>query len=539
MILNNETRGLSKLGIFNQKNIKRNLPVEDLAKDIVDNKEGVIGLRGSVMVDTGIYTGRSPKDKYIVEEESSKEKIWWGDVNKKISNDIFDKLYDKVIQYYNNENLSKTYIFDGYAGADPQYALNVRFIAKKAWQSHFVHNMFIRPDKKQLTEFDPSFTIINASEVFNEDYEKFGMHSETFIIFHLKRKIAIIGGTEYGGEMKKGIFSVLHYILPQKNILSMHCSANVDLNKKNPAIFFGLSGTGKTTLSTDPNRPLVGDDEHGWSNNGIFNFEGGCYAKLINLDPQEEPDIYGAIKKGALVENVVFDNETKEIDFSDGSKTQNTRVSYPINHIQNSVSNKGGPSIAGHPGKIIFLTCDAYGVLPPISKLNPNQAMYHFISGYTAKIAGTERGIDEPVATFSPCFGGPFLTLHPLRYAELLKNKIEEFQSKIYMVNTGWVGNNAQSGKKRFSLPKTRLIIDSILDNSIENSSFDKDPYFNFKIPKKLDGIESNLLNPQTAWNNSKKYNIAATELVLKFQENYKKYDLGDEMVILGGPNIQ
>ena len=539
MILNNETRGLSKLGIFNQKNIKRNLPVEDLAKDIVDNKEGVIGLRGSVMVDTGIYTGRSPKDKYIVEEESSNGKIWWGDVNKKISNDIFEKLYDKVTQYYNSENLSKTYIFDGYAGADPQYALNVRFIAKKAWQSHFVHNMFIRPDKKQLIEFDPSFTIINASEVFNEDYEKFGMHSETFIIFHLKRKIAIIGGTEYGGEMKKGIFSVLHYILPQKNILSMHCSANVDLNKKNPAIFFGLSGTGKTTLSTDPNRPLVGDDEHGWSSNGIFNFEGGCYAKLINLDPQEEPDIYGAIKKGALVENVVFDNETKEIDFSDGSKTQNTRVSYPINHIQNSVSNKGGPSIAGHPGKIIFLTCDAYGVLPPISKLNPNQAMYHFISGYTAKIAGTERGIDEPVATFSPCFGGPFLTLHPLRYAELLKNKIEEFQSKIYMVNTGWVGNNAQSGKKRFSLPKTRLIIDSILDNSIENSSFDKDPYFNFKIPKKLDGIESNLLNPQTAWNNSKKYNIAATELVLKFQENYKKYDLGDEMVILGGPNIQ
>ena len=491
------------------------------------------------MVDTGIYTGRSPKDKYIVEEESSNGKIWWGDVNKKISNDIFEKLYDKVTQYYNSENLSKTYIFDGYAGADPQYALNVRFIAKKAWQSHFVHNMFIRPDKKQLIEFDPSFTIINASEVFNEDYEKFGMHSETFIIFHLKRKIAIIGGTEYGGEMKKGIFSVLHYILPQKDILSMHCSANVDLDKKNPAIFFGLSGTGKTTLSTDPNRPLVGDDEHGWSNNGIFNFEGGCYAKLINLDPREEPDIYGAIKKGALVENVVFDDETKEIDFSDGSKTQNTRVSYPINHIQNSVSNKGGPSIAGHPGKIIFLTCDAYGVLPPIAKLNPNQAMYHFISGYTAKIAGTERGIDEPVATFSPCFGGPFLTLHPLRYAELLKNKIEEFQTKIYMVNTGWVGNNAQSGKKRFSLPKTRLIIDSILDNSIENSSFDKDPYFNFKIPKKLNGIESNLLNPQTAWNNSKKYNIAATELVLKFQKNYKKYDLGDEMVILGGPNIQ
>ena len=539
MILNNEIRGLSKLGILNQKNIKRNLPVEDLVKDILDNNEGVTGLRGSVMVDTGIYTGRSPKDKYIVEEESSKEKIWWGDVNKKISNDIFDILYDKVIQYYNNKNLSKTYIFDGYAGADPQYALNVRFIAKKAWQSHFVHNMFIRPEKKELAGFDPSFTIINASEVFNKDHKKFGMHSETFIIFHLKRRIAIIGGTEYGGEMKKGIFSVLHYILPQKDVLSMHCSANVDMNKKNSAIFFGLSGTGKTTLSTDPNRPLVGDDEHGWSDNGIFNFEGGCYAKLINLNPQEEPDIYNAIKKGALVENVVFDNETKEIDFSDGTKTQNTRVSYPINHIQNSVSNKGGLSIAGHPEKIIFLTCDAYGVLPPVAKLNPNQAMYHFISGYTAKIAGTERGIDEPVATFSPCFGGPFLTLHPLRYAELLKNKIEEFQTKIYMVNTGWIGNNAQSGEKRFSLPKTRLIIDSILDESIENSIFDRDPYFNFKIPKNLNGIESHLLNPQAAWNNSKKYDLAATELVLKFQENYKKYDLGDGKVILGGPSIK
>ena len=539
MILNNKNRGLSKLGILNQKIIKRNLPIEDLAKDIIGNNEGTTGLRGSVMVDTGIYTGRSPKDKYIVEEESSKEKIWWGDVNKKISNDIFETLYKKVIQYYNNENASKTYIFDGYAGADPKYALNVRFIAKKAWQSHFVHNMFIRPDEKELVGFDPGFTIINASEVFNKDFKKFGMHSETFIIFHLKRKIAIIGGTEYGGEMKKGIFSVLHYILPQKDVLSMHCSANVDTDNKNPAIFFGLSGTGKTTLSTDPNRPLVGDDEHGWSDNGIFNFEGGCYAKLINLDPREEPDIYNAIKKGALVENVVYDKKTKEIDFSDGSKTQNTRVSYPINHIQNSVSNKGALSIAGHPEKIIFLTCDAYGVLPPIAKLNPNQAMYHFISGYTAKIAGTERGIDEPVATFSPCFGGPFLTLHPLRYAELLKNKIEQFQTKIYMVNTGWVGNNAQSGKKRFSLPKTRLIIDSILSGNIESSKFEEDPYFNFKIPKKLNGIESHLLNPQAAWNNSKKYDLAATELVLKFQENYKKYDLGDGLVILGGPTIK
>ena len=338
--------------------------------------------------------------------------------------------------------------------------------------------------------------------------------------------------------MKKGIFSVLHYLLPQKNILSMHCSANVDQNYENTAIFFGLSGTGKTTLSTDPNRPLIGDDEHGWSDNGVFNFEGGCYAKLINLDPVEEPDIYGAIRKGALVENVVYDETKQEIDFSDGSKTQNTRVSYPISHIENSLSNKGKKSIAGHPEKIIFLTCDAYGVLPPVAKLNPNQAMYHFISGYTAKIAGTELGINKPVATFSPCFGGPFLTLHPLKYAELLKKKIEQFQTKIYMVNTGWVGNNASSGSKRFSLPKTRLIINAILNSDIESSDFTKDIYFGFKIPKKLEGIESNLLVPSIAWDDYDSYKIAAKKLVFKFQENYKKYDLGDEMVSSGGPLI-
>ena len=537
-MLNNQNINLDSIGIENQKKICRNLSVESLVDDIINNKEGVLGPKGSVMVDTGVYTGRSPKDKYIVEESSSKDKIWWGDVNKKISNDIFDILYKKVIQYYNEKNLSATYVFDGFAGADKKHTLNVRFIAKKAWQSHFVHNMFIRPSKDDLENFQPGFTIINASEVYNEEFKKLGMHSKTFIIFHLKKRIAIIGGTEYGGEMKKGIFSVLHYILPQKNILSMHCSANVDQNYENTAIFFGLSGTGKTTLSTDPNRPLIGDDEHGWSDNGVFNFEGGCYAKLINLDPNEEPDIFGAIRQGALVENVVYNEKKQEIDFSDGSKTQNTRVSYPISHIENSVSNKGKESIAGHPEKIIFLTCDAYGVLPPTAKLNPNQAMYHFISGYTAKIAGTELGVNKPLATFSPCFGGPFLTLHPLKYAELLKNKIEQFNTKIYMVNTGWVGSDASSGSKRFSLPKTRLIINAILSGDIESSDFTIDHYFGFKIPKKIDGIESNLLNPIAAWRDFKSYKTAAEKLVLKFQENYEKYDLGDKMVALGGPRI-
>ncbi|HIC36969.1 MAG TPA: phosphoenolpyruvate carboxykinase (ATP), partial [Candidatus Marinimicrobia bacterium] len=359
-------------------------------------------------------------------------------------------------------------------------------------------------------------------------FEELGMNSETFILFHLGKRIAIIGGTEYGGEMKKGIFSVLHYLLPQEGVLSMHCSANVTVDGGNPVIFFGLSGTGKTTLSTDPIRPLIGDDEHGWSDDGIFNFEGGCYAKVINLNKDEEPDIYNAIREGALLENVVYDDETKIIDFTDGSKTENTRVSYPLNHIDNSVYGQGKPSVAGHPEKIIFLTCDAYGVLPPVAKLSSEQAMYHFISGYTAKVAGTERGITEPTATFSPCFGGPFLTLHPLRYAELLKEKMERFDVDVYLVNTGWVGASAKSGAKRFSLPKTREIINSILGGQIEKSEFETDPYFGFQIPISLGEIDPNLLNPDRTWDNLNEYHATAKELVQKFQMNYKQYDLGD-----------
>ncbi|MBT3180760.1 MAG: phosphoenolpyruvate carboxykinase (ATP) [Candidatus Marinimicrobia bacterium] len=530
--------GLDNIGLINLKNVYQNSSVKTLVNDIVNNGEGVIGLRGATMVDTGIYTGRSPKDKYIVDEPSSSNKIWWGDVNRKISEDVFDTLYRKVVDYYNNSDESKTYVFDGFAGADSDYSLNVRLVAKKAWQAHFVHNMFIRPGEGELDGFLPEFTIINASDVANEDYESMGMNSETFILFHLGKRIAIIGGTEYGGEMKKGIFSVLHYLLPQQDILSMHCSANVYLDGGNPAIFFGLSGTGKTTLSTDPVRPLIGDDEHGWSDNGIFNFEGGCYAKVINLNKEEEPDIYNAIREGALLENVVYDTETKEIDFTDGSKTENTRVSYPLNHIDNSVNGQGKPSIAGHPEKIIFLTCDAYGVFPPVAKLSAEQAMYHFISGYTAKVAGTELGVTEPTSTFSPCFGGPFLTLHPLRYAELLKEKMEKYDVNVYMVNTGWVGASAKSGANRFSLPKTRDIVNSILGGQIEESKFEIDPYFGFQIPKTLGDIDSNLLNPVRAWNNLNEYHATAKDLVRKFQENYKQYDLGDVAVLNAGPMI-
>ena len=529
---------LDKMGFTDLGQVLRNLPVEDIIENIVDHQEGTLGLNGAVMVDTGRYTGRSPKDKYFVDEESSNKNLWWGPVNAKIDESIFDDLYEQVVDYYNHSDDSNTYVFDGFAGADPTYRLNVRIIAKKAWQAHFAHNMFIRPEKGELDGFNPDFTIINASDVYNEKFEAYGMHSKTFIIFHMAKQIAIIGGTEYGGEMKKGIFSVLNYMLPLQGVLAMHCSANVDKNGENPAIFFGLSGTGKTTLSTDPERPLIGDDEHGWSDDGIFNFEGGCYAKVIDLNPEHEPDIYNAIRHGALLENVVFDEETKEIDFTDDSKTQNTRVSYPLNYIDNSVYGQGKPSMSGHPETIIFLTCDAYGILPPVSKLTPEQAMYHFISGYTAKVAGTERGITEPVATFSPCFGGPFLTLHPLKYAELLKQKMNQHQVPAYLVNTGWVGASAQSGAKRISLPVTRQIIHATLDGSIDSSAFEADPYFGIMVPQRLGDIDPDILVPAKAWKDQTEYNNIAKKLVKKFQKNFEQYDLGDADILSAGPKI-
>lgn len=529
---------LDKMGFTDLGQVLRNLPVEAIIENIVNHQEGTLGLNGAVMVDTGRYTGRSPKDKYFVDEESSNKNLWWGPVNAKIDESIFDDLYEQVVDYYNHSDDSNTYVFDGFAGADPTYRLNVRIIAKKAWQAHFAHNMFIRPEKGELDGFNPDFTIINASDVYNQKFEAYGMHSKTFIIFHMAKQIAIIGGTEYGGEMKKGIFSVLNYMLPLQGVLAMHCSANVDKNGENPAIFFGLSGTGKTTLSTDPERLLIGDDEHGWSDDGIFNFEGGCYAKVIDLNPEHEPDIYNAIRHGALLENVVFDEETKEIDFTDDSKTQNTRVSYPLNYIDNSVYGQGKPSMSGHPETIIFLTCDAYGILPPVSKLTPEQAMYHFISGYTAKVAGTERGITEPVATFSPCFGGPFLTLHPLKYAELLKQKMNLHQVPAYLVNTGWVGASAQSGAKRISLPVTRQIIHATLDGSIDSSAFEADPYFGIMVPQRLGDIDPDILVPEKAWKDQTEYNNIAKKLVKKFQKNFEQYDLGDADILSAGPKI-
>ena len=528
---------LTNLGINLKGAVLHNLSKEKLVEECIVNKEAKMSLNGAINVDTGKYTGRSPKDKYFVEENYSKENLWWGEVNQKVDIKVFDELYEEVINFYNKSE-SKTYIFDGYAGADDNYKLPIRIIAKKAWQSFFANNMFIRPSKEDLVNHNPEFTIINASDIMNEKFREHELNSETFVMFNLERKIAIIGGTEYGGEMKKGIFSILHYYLPLKGVLSMHCSANVDNNGENAALFFGLSGTGKTTLSTDPNRPLIGDDEHGWSDDGIFNFEGGCYAKVINLNKDDEPDIYNAIRHGAMLENVVFNSETNEIDFSDGSKTENTRVSYPLDYIENSVFAKGDPSIAGHPNTIIFLTCDAYGILPPVSKLNIEQSMYHFISGYTAKVAGTERGITEPQATFSPCYGGPFLTLHPLSYANLLKEKIEKFKSKVYLVNTGWNGGSAQSGAKRISIKNTRAMITSILDGSIENSEFEQDSVFGLCIPKTLEGVESEILNPRQSWDDKTEYDNESLKLAQYFIDNFKKY--GSEVKYLenAGPVV-
>ena len=534
-VINKNRIDLGYLGLHIKGKICRNLSIEKLIQEGLLNKETKMSMNGAVMVDTGIYTGRSPKDKYIVEEDSTKDNIWWGDVNQKLDEEIFDELFGLVKDFYNSDS-SKTYVFDGYGGDDKEHQLPIRIIAKKSWQAHFANNMFVRPHKNELENFNPEFTIINASDISNLEYKNHNMNSETFIVFNLKKKIAIIGGTEYAGEMKKGIFSVLHYLLPMQNILSMHCSANVDLQNKNACLFFGLSGTGKTTLSTDPNRLLIGDDEHGWSENGLFNFEGGCYAKAIRLSKDDEPDIYNAIKHGALLENVVYDENTHRVDFDDASKTENTRVSYPISHIENSLSFKGLPSTSGHPKNIIFLTCDAFGVLPPVAKLDETQAMYHFISGYTAKVAGTERGITEPVATFSPCFGGPFLTLHPLRYAELLKSKMANYDSEVFIVNTGWVGGSPSSGASRISIKDTRTIIDSILNKSINKSNFNKDDVFGLMIPDKLNGIEDHILNPINAWNDNEEFHLESKKLSDLFKENFTKYGDEVEHLKVGGP---
>ena len=476
---------------------------------------------GAMAVDTGQFTGRSPKDKFFVEEPSSAKNIWWGNVNVPVSEKNFDSLLSNITAYFFNKDI---FVTDGYSGANENTQLKIRIITQHAWQAHFCKNMFIGPKEEELKDFVSDFTVLNASDMPNELWQKYGLNSPVFIIFHLARKMAIIGGTSYTGEMKKGIFSVMNYYLPLKGILSMHCSANQG-EKGDTALFFGLSGTGKTTLSADPARYLIGDDEHGWDDEGIFNLEGGCYAKTINLSPVNEPDIFKAIRRNALLENVVFDPQTKVVDFSNISKSENTRVSYPLNHIDKIVA----PISKGkHPQKIIFLTCDAFGVFPAVSQLNKGQAMYYYLSGYTAKIAGTERGIKEPSATFSPCFGGPFLVLHPTKYAKLLGEKIEKHQVDVYLINTGWVGGSYGVGQ-RMSLPETRLIIDSILDGSIERSPTVIDAIFNLKVPTNIKGVNKKNLIPWDAWSNKNDYEQTAKKVAGMFVKNFEQYRAGIE----------
>ena len=505
---------LEDLKLENIGNISYNPSYDELIADTIKNNEVTQTNLGATAVDTGIFTGRSPKDKYFVKQQPSENHIAWGDINQPITLEVFNHLLEISRKELSNSDL---YIIDVFTGVGNSRRA-IRFVTKTAWQAHFVENMFIVPTKEELETFKPDFTFYVASGITNKKWKEQGLNSEVFIAFNVEESIAVMGGTLYGGELKKGIFTMMNYWLPLEGKLSMHCSANIGKNG-DTALFFGLSGTGKTTLSTDPERKLIGDDEHGWDDEGVFNFEGGCYAKVINLDPESEPEIYGAIKKSALLENVVI--KDGEVDFKDSSKTENTRVSYTIEHIENHECTLKG----GHPKNIIFLTADAFGVLPPVSKLTKEQAMYYFLSGYTAKVAGTERGITEPVATFSACFGEPFLPLHPTDYAKLLGEKIDKYKVNVYLVNTGWTGGPYGVGK-RMSIKDTRACINGILNGSINKAEFEILPVFNLSIPKTLNGVaDNNVLNPRNTWENKEEYDAQLKKLAEMFVENFKRYE--------------
>ena len=529
---------LSKYGITGTTEIVYNPSYETLFEE--ETKSTLEGYEkgqetelGAVNVMTGIYTGRSPKDKYIVVDENSKGTVWWTtDGYKNDNHPMTEETWASVKDIAKKElSNKKLFVVDAFCGANADTRMAIRFIVEVAWQAHFVTNMFIKPTAEELENFEPDFVVYNASKAKVENYKELGLNSETCVAFNVTSKEQVIINTWYGGEMKKGMFSMMNYFLPLKGIASMHCSANCDMNGENTAIFFGLSGTGKTTLSTDPKRLLIGDDEHGWDDNGVFNFEGGCYAKVINLDKESEPDIYNAIKRNALLENVTLDAEGK-IDFADKSVTENTRVSYPIYHINNIVKPVSkGP----HAHQVIFLSADAFGVLPPVSILNPEQAQYYFLSGFTAKLAGTERGITEPTPTFSACFGAAFLSLHPTKYGEELVKKMEMTGAKAYLVNTGWNGSG-----KRISIKDTRGIIDAILDGSIDKAPTKVIPYFDFVVPTELPGVDPNILDPRDTYECACKWEEKAKDLATRFIKNFAKYE-GNEAgkaLVSAGPQL-
>ncbi len=510
-----QPKDLEKFGLEGVKAVFHNPSYEQLDKDERAKEECEFTDNETAAVDTGIFTGRSPKDKYFVYQDPSRNNIAWGDINQPICPQVFDELLETSKEQLSNKEL---YVIDVYAGASKNSRRKIRFFTELAWQAHFIENMFILPKEEELEDFEPDFVVYNACKTVDKEYRKHALNSEVFVVFNVEKNIALIGGTFYGGEMKKGIFTMMNYWLPLENKLSMHCSANVGKGG-DVALFFGLSGTGKTTLSTDPNRALIGDDEHGWDDEGVFNFEGGCYAKVINLSKESEPEIYNAIRPGALLENVVL-KEDKSVDFASKDKTENTRVSYPIEHIDNHEETLQ----AGHPKNIIFLSYDAYGVLPAVSKLTKEQAMYYFLSGYTAKVAGTERGITEPVTTFSACFGEAFLPLHPTVYAKLLGEKIDKHKVNVYLVNTGLNGQG-----KRMSIKDTRACINGILNGSINDAQFETMPIFNLQYPKALDGVSDNsILNPKSSWDSEDEFLDKTKELAQKFVDNFKRYSDAD-----------
>ena len=529
---------LTKYGITGTVEIVHNpsydvLFAEETKAGLEGFEKGQVTELGAVNVMTGIYTGRSPKDKFLVKDATSENTVWWTSEeykndNKPVTTETWNVLKELAAKELSNKKL---YVVDGFCGANEATCLKVRFIMEVAWQAHFVTNMFIRPSKEQLENFEPDFVVYNASKAKVENYKELGLNSETAVVFNLTTKEQVILNTWYGGEMKKGMFSMMNYFNPLRGIASMHCSANTNMEETESAIFFGLSGTGKTTLSTDPKRKLIGDDEHGWDNEGVFNYEGGCYAKVINLDKESEPDIYNAIKRDALLENVTVDANGK-IDFTDKSVTENTRVSYPIYHIENIVKPVSkGP----HAKQVIFLSADAFGVLPPVSILNPAQAQYYFLSGFTAKLAGTERGITEPTPTFSACFGAAFLSLHPTKYAEELVKKMEMTGAKAYLVNTGWNGTG-----KRISIRDTRGIIDAILDGSIEKAPTKTIPYFDFVVPTELPGVDPKILDPRDTYADAAEWTKKAEDLAGRFIKNFAKFT-GNEAgkaLVAAGPKL-
>lgn len=509
--------GVDQHGINNAKTVYWNLTTPMLYEQALRRAEGVMAHLGPLVVQTGSHTGRSPNDRFIVKEPGSENDIWWGKVNRPFSQENFDYLYRKMLAYTQNRDI---FVFDGYVGADPTYQMPVRIITEYAWHSLFARNMFIREfDPEKLRNHVPDFTVIDMPKLRAEP-ETDGTNSQTFILLDFGRRLVLIGGTEYGGEIKKSIFTAMNYYMPKQGVMSMHCSANFGRDRDDVALFFGLSGTGKTTLSNDPSRTLIGDDEHGWSDDGVFNFEGGCYAKVIQLDPLGEPEIYETTRRfGTILENVIMDTDTRRTDLDDGSLTENTRASYPISHITNAVRD----GIGGHPKHVFFLTADAFGVLPPIARLSGPQAMYHFLSGYTAKVAGTERGITEPQPNFSACFGAPFMPLHPGEYARLLGERLAENGSQVWLVNTGWTGGPYGTGS-RMKLAYTRAMVTAALNGDLDDVATVQEPFFGLQVPESAPNVPDEVLLPRNTWADKDAYDAQAARLVAMFKENFEKF---------------